>query len=420
MASEADALAHPDVDQAAEEALAHARHLCDNIGPRPVGSEGDAAAAGYVLAQLRQMGIEETLREEFTAPSSAWRPFIVACVVALLGTGVWALTCGSLFGSYVAAVACGFALWEVYAELNFGWSPLAAFTPKRQSQNVVATVAPTESEGRNAVVFAHLDTQRTPVWSRSALGLRFWFFGFYVVIVVLALTVAAFIVSWFAGYALPLWAGLPLLIVTAPTLALLIHTEFTPYTRGANDNASSVGVALSVARHFAASPMHNTRLWVVFTSAEETGCHGAAAFLEAHDDDLLQGYVVVLEGVGVEKPAYSTHEGMLRRYRSNQELLRLAERLAKSDPSLGLRPVPLRGGYTETGVAGKRGMRSICLAGLDEQGLMPYWHSREDTGDKLTKEALGAACAATVGLLRRLDQLPVSVKLSAIKPLRER
>ncbi|MHB0876866.1 MAG: M28 family peptidase [Anaerolineae bacterium] len=419
-AGDIQGLEHRDIDRAADEALGHARYLCDEIGPRPVGSANDAAAARYVQDQLSQMHLGDPRIEEFTAPASAWRPHIVAFSVAILGIGLWALMGGSVFGTYLAAIACGFALWEFYAEMNFGWSPLAAFTPKRPSQNVVATVAPAEGEGRNAIVFAHVDTQRTPFYARRPGLLRLWYVCFYLAAAVLTLTLVAMLVSWFASYALPLWAGLPLVVVAVLAVALLVETELTPFTKGANDNASSVGVALAVARHFGSAPMRNTRLWVVFTSAEESGCHGAGAFLEAHDADLLQGYVVDLEGVGVNKPAYSTREGMLRRYRSNPELVRLAERLSRSDPSLGLRPTVLRGGFTETGIAIKRGMRSICLAGVDESGLMPYWHTQADTSDKLNREALGATYAATVGILRRLDDLPTSIKLSAIKPLRER
>lgn len=419
-ANEAKLLSTEDIQRAADEALAHARHLCDQVGPRPVGSANDAAAAGYVEDQLSEMHIGQPRREQFRAPMSAWRPYIVAFVTALVGIGLWALLGGSTFGTYLGAIGCGFALWEIYSEMNFGWSPLAAFTPSRQSQNIVVTVPPTEGEGRNAVIFAHMDTQHTPFYSRTPGGLRAWFIGFYVAFAVLAASLLAFIVSWFASYALPLWAGLPLVVVAVAAIAVLVQSELSPYTVGANDNASSVGVALEVARHFGGEPMKNTRLWVVCTSAEEVGCQGAAAFLEAHDQELIQGYVLVLEGVGIHKPAYSTREGMLRRYRSSQELLRLAERLSRSDKSLGLHPAPLRGGFTETGIAMKRGMRSMCLAGLDESGLMPLWHTVADTPDKLSREALGAAYAATVGIFRRLDDLPVSIKLSGIKPLRER
>ena len=366
-----------DAERAVDEALAHIAHLCDQIGPRPVGSDGDVAAARYVQKEMLSIHTADVLRQDFRAPTSVWLPFVVAIATALLGIGLWALTGGSTLGSYLGALGCGFALWEVYAEMNFGWSPLSGLLRRRETQNVVSTIAPSEAEGRNAIIFAHLDTQRTPIWQRSRAGLLLWLVGFYLLVVVLTVTLVALIVSWFVGFALPLWAGIPLVVVSVPALLVLLHAQFTPYTVGANDNASSVGVALALARRFAAAPLRNTRLWVVFTGAEETGCHGAAAFIEEYGDRLIQGYVLALEGVGVEKPGYSVREGMLGVYRSNTELIRIAERLAKADQSLGLKPLRLRGGYTETGLASRRGMRSMGITGLDSQGLMPYWHTLE-------------------------------------------
>ena len=420
MEAEAGVQAGPAPDEAVQEALTHVRHLSDEIGPRPVGSENDAAAARYVQQKLAEAGVRELRKQEFVAPRSGWMPFAIAAAAALLGVASWMFSRGSALGAYLGALGCGFALWEVYAELNFGWSPLAAFTPKVRSQNVIASVAPTEGEGRNAVVFAHLDTGRTPVLARSAAALTAWYVLFYATLVVLLATLLVLAVSWFAQQSLPAWLGAPAIVLGLVTLALLIQADLTPYSRGANDNASSVGVALALAKQFAAHPMRSTRLWVVFTSGAETGCHGASAFLQEYGDELMQGHTISLECLGVEKPAYSVREGMLRSYRSSSELLRLATAVARDNPALGLRPVSVRAGYTEAGVSAKRGYRALALVGTDARGFVPYWHSPEDTSGKVRIESLAAAYAATASILRRLDDLPVSIKLSQVKPLRER
>ncbi|MGQ9552760.1 MAG: M28 family metallopeptidase [Anaerolineae bacterium] len=420
MVAPADTQAEMAPAEAAQAAFAHIRYLSEQIGPRPVGSESDAAAARYVQQRLAEAGVRELRRQDFVAPRSVWMPFAVAAAVALLGVGLWILSKGTALGAYLGALGCGFALWEVYAELNFGWSPLAAFIPKVHSQNIIASIAPTEGEGRNAVVFAHLDTQRTPIFSRSKTALTVWLILFYVTLAALSITLLVFVVSWFADQRLPTWLGIPVIVLGLPTLALMIHSDFTPYSRGANDNASSVGVALALARQFTVRPMRNTRLWIVFTSGEETGCHGASAFLQEYGDELMQGYTISLECLGVEKPAYSTREGMLRSYRSNSELLRLAAAVARDNPTLGLRPVSLRAGYTEAGMSVKRGYRALALVGTDRRGAVPYWHSPKDTTDKISDEPLAAAYTATATILRRLDDLPISIKLSQVKPLRER
>jgi hypothetical protein len=68
----------------------------------------------------------------------------------------------------------------------------------------------------------------------------------------------------------------------------------------------------------------------------------------------------------------------------------------------------------------KKGYRAIAVLGMDENGLMPYWHSPRDRSDNLREEALAASFQAVATLLQRLDEMPLSIKLSQVKPLRER
>jgi len=420
MAMQSDAALEATSEQAAQEALEHIHHLADGIGPRPVGSEADAEAARYVHDRLMEAGVPELRRQEFVAPRTLWMPYAIASAAAIFGLVLWVLAGGTAFGAYLGALGCGFALWEIYAELNFGWSPLAALVPRARSHNVFCSFAPTEGEGRNAIVFAHMDTQRTPVFSRSRTGLRLWLVLFYVSFAILLLTLVALVAAWFTEQSLPVWLVYPALSLAAITLILMVHADLTPFTRGANDNASAVGVALALARHYVANPLRNTRLWIVFTSGEEAGCHGASAFLQEHGENLMQAYVLALEGLGCENPTYSLSEGMLRTYRSNSEWLRLAGAVAREQPALGLRPVKLRGGYTEAGLAVKRGYRSLCLLGLDRSGSLPYRHSPEDTAARIRPQALAASYSAALALLQRLDERPVSIRLSRVKPLSQR
>lgn len=404
---------------AAQSALGHVQHIAAKIGPRPVGSEGEKEAARYVQAQLSRAGLRAHLHD-FQAPASEWLSFIIAAGSVVVGVALWLLLSGSIIGAYLGALGIGFGLWEVYAKLTFGWSPLSSLVPRVPTQNVVAVVEPSEEVGRNAVVFAHLDSQRTPLLLGSHTTLRLGLVWVYLTLAIALFTLIAFAVSWFAEVSLPPWVGAPALVTAGLSLLVMLQAHLSPYSVGANDNASAVGVALELAAHFNASRLRHTRLWFVFTGAEETGCHGAAAFLSAEGSELIQAYAVALEGSGVHGPAYTRREGTLSTYRTNIELERILERLAKSRPELGLRPVSLRGGYSEASVAIKRGYRSVALVGLDDRGYMPYWHTMQDTADKIRPEALATTWEVAANLLQDLDRLPVSVKLASVRPLSER
>jgi hypothetical protein len=411
--------AEPAPMEAARIARGHAQHLAGELGPRPAGSAAERAALDYAESILRSLGLQPQ-RQQFWAMRSAWLPFLNASLIALIGIGLWLLLGRSLLATYLGALGCGFALWEVYARLNFGWTPVTGLAPRTQSGNVYAVVPPAESEGRHAVLFAHVDTQRTPLFSRSRGTLLAFLVVFYIGFAILALTLVALVASWFAELVLPAWAGLPAICVCLLAAAAMLQAELSPHTPGANDNASSVGLALALAQCFQKAPLRHTKLWFVFTGAEETGCAGAAAFLDGVAEELMQAYVIALEGVGAAWPSYSLREGMLRRYRSNSELIRLAERVSRSKPELRMRPVRLPIGYTEAGQAAKKGYRSLAIVGTDERGYLPYWHTPKDDPSHLQEECLAAAYDAVVQLLRELDQLPVSIKLSAVKPLSQR
>ncbi len=55
-------------------------------------------------------------------------------------------------------------------------------------------------------------------------------------------------------------AAVPSAVCAALLTALCIEAESTPFTAGANDNASGAGMVLSLARHLAREPLEHTRV----------------------------------------------------------------------------------------------------------------------------------------------------------------
>ena len=51
-----------------QQAMAHTKHLCVDIGQRPVASPGDRAAADYIEAIFRDAGLA-VQRQTFSCPS---------------------------------------------------------------------------------------------------------------------------------------------------------------------------------------------------------------------------------------------------------------------------------------------------------------------------------------------------------------
>ena len=65
-------------------------------------------------------------------------------------------------------------------------------------------------------------------------------------------------------------------------LGMCLHADFTPFSPGANDNASGVAVALALAKELSKKPLSHTEVHLAITGCEEVGAYGMAAFLEQH------------------------------------------------------------------------------------------------------------------------------------------
>lgn len=385
----------------AEAALNHIRYLTQAVGPRGTMTEGERRAADYVQQVMRSLGLREVRAEPFTGPRSIWLPYAVSYGMALVG-GLVGLMGGRIGAGVGGPLSLLAACW-FFAELSFRDTLLHHVLPQGHSQNVVGVIPARRRAHRRVVLVGHLDTQRTPWLFASLPGLLLFTASVYIsfggmvlkgmLLVAQALTGASPLpaLSW----ALTLWFGIG--------AVACLQAERTPFTVGANDNASAVGVVLWLAERLMAHPLEHTEVWALCTGSEEVGCHGMVEFLRRHGEELREALFLDLEGVGIGQVHYSVREGMLCPYWTPRELIQLAGRVAVRRPDLGPRPTSLRGGYTETGAviaAGLRGMTILCMT---PEGMVPYWHQRKDTCDKLDPAALERAGEFAWELLREIE-----------------
>jgi Zn-dependent M28 family amino/carboxypeptidase len=201
-----------------------------------------------------------------------------------------------------------------------------------------------------------------------------------------------------------------------------VQAELSPYTQGANDNASAVGIILALARRLVQTPLKHTRITALVSGSEEVGCYGMLHYLAerktANVSDLRPVRFINLEGVGCGRLHYAVSEGMLKPYPSHPDLVRLVGEVAARRPDLGGQPIVLRAGYTETGVVVKRGLMGITLVGMEQGGLfksLPYWHQQEDTLDKLDGQALDHAEEFVWEMLQDIDAAATPLPASPVQ-----
>jgi hypothetical protein len=353
----------------------------------------EAHAAQHIRRLLREMGVRDIELQRFAGGVTLWRPYIVCLVLGLLAAAVYPLS--GVPTHLLAALMSASALVSLYQELNFTDNWVRRILPQGHSQNVVGAIPCRREPCAHVVLVGHLDSGQTPLLFRSQLGLLLFVILSVLTVLSLAANVLLYTLGAFAGDAALMdleWIGT---LVQGVALVFAIQAELSPYTQGANDNASAVGVVLALARRALQTPLQHTRITALISGSEEVGCYGMLSYLNEAGTrtgaELQKAYFINMEGVGCGRLHYATSEGMLKPYRSDPQLLRLAGEVAVRRPDLGGEPVVLRAGYTETGLVIKRGLKGITLVGLEQGRLfnyLPYWHQPKDVLNNLDGQAL--------------------------------
>ena len=383
-------------------AMEHIRRLAGDIGPRGSTTPKEAEAAQYAFEVLSKEGLSPFI-EPFTSAKSAWQPYALFSALALISELLF-LFAGRQ-GAIIAFALSAIALVSVLLELAFRPNPIRLLLPKGRSQNVVAKIAPKGEVRERVVLMGHLDTHRTPLVFSSTGWLMI--FGSLVPLgLVSALVlIALFLAGVFSPSPALKFASLPFALVILGIFLITIQADFTPYTAGANDNASGAGIVLSIAERLARSPLENTEVWAVLSGCEEVGCYGAEAFAQAHKGELGKAIWLVLDSVGGKDtgPVYITKETFLLTSHSDKELLTLADKIASSHPEFGAYSKAFRGAYTEGAIGVKHGFRVLTMVGLRKDGLLPGWHRPTDTLENLDLQVVEKTEGFVWELLKEID-----------------
>jgi Zn-dependent M28 family amino/carboxypeptidase len=185
--------------------------------------------------------------------------------------------------------------------------------------------------------------------------------------------------------------------------AMCIQADSTPFSAGANDNATAAGLVLTLAQHFKKEPLKHTRVWLVCTGCEEVQHYGAIDFFRRHTEELENPVAVVFEMLGCAGPSWLTKEGIIIPFHSDPKLVQLAEEIAGANVHLGAYPSTIKGGNTEMADALRVGIPAITLDGMGPNGEMPYWHQVEDTYDKMDAEVMARAYEFTWAYITAID-----------------
>jgi hypothetical protein len=377
------------------EIMGHIKYLAGEIGPRATGSLREKRAADYVENFFNYLRISQVGRQSFRTLSSLYTPFKniqAAVIISALIFPVHLPVSG-----YISALIVLFCLYLYLSILRFDLRALKMlFHFNRDCQNAYAVVPPLAEKKRTVVISAHLDSGHCSLLfhPRMVGSLRINslsdFYG-------IGLIVALYVISLILANPLFYYLALVPLFFMLIGLVLMIWSDlFMPYSPGANDNASSVGVLLSLAEELSRQPLKNTEVYLAATGSEEVFLLGMEKFITEMKDALQNPYFIVLDDCGVGEPVYLKREGVLFPVLPQAEMLRFLPP--------GTATYSFDNGYTELSMIASHKLKGICLGAMPAGGrIIPRWHWTDDTVEKLDPAAPEKCRALARQVLERID-----------------
>ena len=123
-----------------------------------------------------------------------------------------------------------------------------------------------------------------------------------------------------------------------------------------------------------------------------------------HRSELKNPKAIIFEMLGCAGPAWGTREGIIVPFRSDPELVSMAERLAAAHPEWGAYGCKISGGNSELADAVRSKVPGITIWGIGPDGQAPHWHQRGDTFDKMNPDVMQRAWELTWALVQELDR----------------
>jgi hypothetical protein len=380
--------------------LQHIRALSLDIGPRPPTRDGERLGAEYACEEFKRIGLSP-VGETFKSARSIFLPHLIGSVLMLAAFLIYPL--GGQITAIIGALLSILVLVSEIQELGFQDNFYRHILPKGESQNVHAVIAPYGEHKRDLVLVGHLDTQRTPFIFRSPRHVYVYDKLTTVFFVTFVVQAALYTLSIFFPWSWIWYATIPTALSAILLGAICIEADTTPFTAGANDNATAAGMVLTLAQHFTQHPLQNTRVFAVCTGCEEVQHYGMIDFYRRHRKDLKNPNAVVFEMLGCAGPAWLEKEGIIVPFKADLGLVKMVKQLAAEHPEWGAYPAQVSGGNTEMADAVRFKVPAITLFGLSREGIAPYWHQKADTFDKMDPEVMERTWKLTTALIEKID-----------------
>ena len=383
-------------------AMTHLEYLAVKIGARGSTTPEERDAARYAKEEFESLGLE-THWEEFTSPTTGWRPYSIASFFGLIS--VVAVYFGGPIAAGISGILMLVTTVSVLLELNFQPNLLRVLVPKGKSQNIWARIPSKRPSNKRILITGHVDTHRTPWVFTTIKRINFLRIVTTLGTISFVLSTIFFFILVFVDIPALRWLFLIFVLIYLTVLVITWQPDRTPFTQGANDNASGTAIVISLAKIIAQEPLLNFEVWVLCTGSEEVGSYGAQDFIKRHKSELQDNYVINIDNVGGSGAGvcYTSTEGMIFPLKPSSELFSLANQINAENPEFNAYTLPFTTLNTDGTCFMINRIPTLSFVGLTPEGMIPNWHQVTDTFEHVDATSVENTESFILKLLGQID-----------------
>ncbi len=375
-----------------EKVVDFVREVIREYGPRLAGSEAELRTGEHIYKLMSEF-CDEVEKDWFVSRPKGFTDYIwVVFSLYFLGAilyfmGLWfAIFALTLLGLLI------FVLQQclLYEVVDF-------LFPKAQEFHVVGKILPKEERRNRILLSAHYDSPyEFPLLGRLRMRSPILILSTVAIVVMTGLLglLRYFYDVDFVQRPL-LIAGVSILLVIA---ALFRSNRVSP---GSNDDLAGVGVVLEAGRYLSAKRLKSTEVWIVAFAGEEH-MRGSKRFVEKHFDELKDSLLFNFECPSCDYFLVATEERMYFA-RHSQKAVEIARKACERvGANFKVGHLPFAG--SDAANFSRRGLNAVAIFGLARDGAPYYWHTLEDTPEKLKPSPITKAVEIAIEIAKVVDE----------------
>jgi len=410
----------PRLDSSGQKMIQFIHRICDEVGPRPGGSESEHKAGKIIYDEFKEF-CDEVNQEEFTCHPQGFLDFIWLTASFYILGFITYFFISPILSAFL--VLTSIAIYSI--QQNFLYEVIDFLFPVKTSYHVIGKIKPIQNPKKLVLLSGHHDSAfEFPLLSK--LGGKSAFFIIFTIVgallnIFLSLLKSILLYSGKGSFdsgdpikfmhniqqlsVLDTIDLLQLVFFAIGSVVILILALFLRSNRsvlGANDNLSAISAVLECGKYLSQNKPEQTEVWLVSFAGEEH-MRGSKRFVSKHHEELVERRALLLnlEALSADEYLIATAEYMFLAKHSPQ----VYERLEKSANKINL-PIkvgPLLFPGSDAANFSRKGLYATTLFGLPKKGTPIFWHTLQDTPDKLNGASIAKAAEVILQFVYDVD-----------------